>query len=108
MTEDMCAFYCGGIIAVCVAVQAATLMFEDVRNFSLWGAGIFGLTSLVVTSAHDWLGVSWRVLYGVSILYFFVTMGVGEYFSRRRRRRHCERMERERAEYERKYEAEFE
>jgi len=83
------------------------LMFEEVRRLPLWGTGIFALTSLVITGAHDLLGVSWRVLWGVSILYFFVTMGVGEYFSRRRRRRHKEKFERDRAEYERKFENEF-
>jgi len=103
MTEVSYAFYCGAIVTVSVAMQVATLMFEEVRRLPLWAAGIFWVTTFVFQQAHDWLGVSWRVLFACSIVYFLVTLAVGEYFSRRRTRRHKAKM----AEYERQFESEF-
>jgi hypothetical protein len=104
VNETSTAFYCGAFIAVSVAMQVATLMFEEVRRLPLWGAVIFFATSYLCQQAHDWLGVSWQVLFGCSNAYFILTMCVGEYFSRRRTRRHRARM----AEFERQYESMFE
>jgi hypothetical protein len=102
VTEVSYAFYCGAIVAVSVVMQAATLMFEEVRRLPLWAAGIFWVTTFVFQQAHDYLGVSWRGLYVGSFFYFVLTLAVGEYFSRRRKRRHRAKM----AEYERRFEHE--
>lgn len=96
MTEDSYTFYCGAIMAASVAMQVATLMFEGVRRLELYGGVIFFVTSFVVEN----IDVSWRVRFAVSSLYFMLTMCVGEYFSRRRTRRHRAKM----AEYEREFE----
>lgn len=114
MNETSSAFYCGAFIAVSVAMQVATLMFEEVRRLPLWGAVIFFATSYLCQQAHDWLGVRWVVLYVGSVFYFVLTMCVGEYFSRRRTRKHKARMaelqaeeDKLRAKYESMYEKEF-
>jgi len=80
-------------------MQAATLMFEEVRRARHWSVLVFFLTTLLVQQAHDYIGVSWHALYIGSFFYFVLTVGVGEYFSRRRARRHKTRM----AEFDRQY-----
>jgi hypothetical protein len=114
VNETSYAFYCGSIVTTAIAVQFATLMFEEARKAPLWGMGIFFVTTFVVQQAHDYLCVSWRVLFGCSILYFMLTMQMGNYFTRRRTRRHKARMaelqaeeDKLRAKYESMYEKEF-